>query len=261
MNYEWQDVTGECEVRLEERVTGQWHVQIYHKNKYIGYADSTGVAILSIYNENYKCLEVHPDFRIERRVELPEFKWTPETVAAIDWSKKSEIETTRYSFEHWDEQIERAKRTGKFEAEMSGPDCPNCKKHLLDGTCKKCSLHTRHGCCDSHYGKFTNTRTLETAIPVRDFIKSKLDELEKAAKWEPKVGDKVRYRDYGSGFTVFAFRNRDDWPPIIIFNPNWHSGHNGYGLSNYRTPLVPGYPKSFWWVNISELSPYTGGDK
>jgi len=83
--------------------------------------------------------------------------------------------------------------------------------------------------------------------------------VEVKEKWEPKLGERVIHRSCGKGFTIFAFRG--DWPRIVIFNPSWFGGHGGHGRGSEKIPLIPGYPKSFWWVAACDLSPDKGADK
>ena len=76
-------------------------------------------------------------------------------------------------------------------------------------------------------------------------------------RWEPKLGDKVRHSTHGVGFTIVGQVNkrisRYEW---LLFNPNWHGGHNGT-LCNTGGP-VPGFPNSHKWVAACDLSPDTG---
>ena len=228
MNYEWVDVTGECEIKM----VGGGYLKIYHRDKdnNRGYVYNRDTGLLY---SDWRCSWIGYDhIRIERHVEVkPEFKWTPETVAAIDWSEKSEIETTECSFEHWDEQIERAKKTGAFppfDDALSNGDCPNCKKYrtnkLVTDDCRDCILQGISGssgtCCNGLYAEFANNRNLETATAVRDFIKTKLDELEKAAKWEPKIRDWIRIAS-GSRWQIAAIDPRTAYTYLII-DPKTH---------------------------------------
>jgi len=238
---QWIDVTGECGIEKMDgvgggaciRVTGEFYpILLCHD----------GVTSA----QNYR-------WRFERLVDVPDFKWTVETVGAVDWKDISEIDTVRADWEHWCEQIEHARITGKFEGPLYSRDCPSCRKQLVTpgGGCSKCLLLENNLCCNGLYRKFALDRTIETADPVCDYIKAKLDELEAAAKcaeWEPKVWDWVKHKGE-SGWRIYR-----------------HAACTSDFPVNWKTVWV-----TFdWWLvkgddecpaHTQNLSPDTGGAK
>ena len=174
------------------------------------------------------------DICIERRVKAPEFKWTPESVAAVDWSQKSDIETLEACVEHYDEQIS----AGNYEEFGSG-DCPACQKHgAFVSRCSDngpCPLQPH--CCDGLWEELNGTK--EATLAVRDYIAKKLEELRKPEEATFKVGDRVRHTAKGGGFVVVGITDSQTMP-FIIFNSSWPDGHDGVPSST----IIAGGPVS-----------------
>ena len=194
------------------------------------------------------------DICIERRVKAPEFKWTPESVAAIDWLKKSDIETLEACVEHYDEQIE-AGNYGCGKA-FSYSNCPACQKWYgeMSKSCYICPLmgesETMFSCCCGKWNNWNEESTRKNALAVRDYIAKKLEELRKPKKPEFKLGDRVRHKAFGGGFTIVATFNGGG---LLIFNPTWREGHHGGG-SFVRGSNVAGYEYSHWIASENHLT-------
>ena len=72
-------------------------------------------------------------------------------------------------------------------------------------------------------------------------------------KWKPKLGDKVRDKGVGGGFTVVGISD-SGWNDILIFNPDFTGGHSGPGGCISGGP-VPGYLKSHYFTYPHLLTP------
>ena len=248
----WIDVTGEYRFEKVDGACGGACILARHDSKVILLCRDGGTN-----HDDYRWRwSSETEVRIDRCIEVPDLKWTVETVGAVDWSKVSEIETVRADYEHWYEQIEHARITGEFEGPLDSRDCPSCQRHrkslyenLIYSRCHdkngRCSLYGgADGCCNGLYFKFADDRTIENADPVCDYIKAKLDELEaeaadKGKVWEPRLFEWVKLRGK-SGWRV-VFSDGTKIKPCLVM-----SAKNGMLL----------------WVNLFELSPDdTGGAK
>ena len=189
--------------------------------------------------------------RILRRVEEPVFKWTKESVAAIDWSSKSTVETLEASAEHWRERIEHFDVSG--EEWWGSYYCPACKKWRISSACPDCPLD-----CGKAWSSFYDSCTAPNALAVLSHIEQKLEEArqaEKCKKWEPKLGDRVRHSTAGGGFVVVGIddSNGNDF---LLFNPQYTLGNTGWGEVHFACGgRVAGYPHAHMWARASSLTP------
>ena len=136
---------------------------------------------------------------IERRVDVPDIKYTRDYVQGIDWSQVPTIPTVRACEEHHLE----LNNAGIYKRRDCNA-CPACQK--WDGT-GACPLATRivdmdcaygEGCCNGLWVRYDVKRTAENAAALYEYIKAKRIELEaattKKAEWKPKLWERCIFR-------------------------------------------------------------------
>ena len=251
----WVDVINEFEFKFKSFSSdGEFYAGLYNKNDP---SDIDPIYFMPTHGkiDEYEIEKEGSVFRILRRVEEPVFRWTKESVAAIDWSSKSTVETLEASAEHWRERIEHFDVSG--EEWWMGNYCPACQKYggELSG-CAGCPL-TPH-CCGGNFGKFRIDMTKANAQDVLSYIEQKLEEArqaEKCKKWEPKLGDRVRHSTAGGGFVVVGIddSNGNDF---LLFNPQYTLGNTGEGEIHLTCGgRVAGYPHAHMWSWAESLTP------
>ena len=219
------------------------------------------------------------------------FKWTQETVGAVDWKSKTTLETLDACVEHWEERI-AAGRYDPLGRDRDGEDyrgvCAACKKwmHLFEG-CVECPLAPH--CCNGLWQKMDGTR--ERAMDVLNYIKKVRSDLWKDTlvnyleclvdffdddprysalvgklrdkycapppppPWEPKVGDWVEYFGFGyvgHGKVVYISAIHDDGKrDILVADPSRCDWHNGH-LGDDYTRL---FPNSCFYFRSDDIRP------
>ena len=201
------------------------------------------------------CSSYNPqDFRVQLRVKEHNFKWTKESVAAVDWSKKSTVETLEASAEHWQERIDNFDVKG--ERWWDAGYCAACKR--VGYRCGNCPLYSDH-CCGCNHSAFESNPTIPNAQAVLDYI-NKILQQEREKEWAPELGEEVEAHDppdsewEGRQGTIIAFGVNNNG---LLFNPCWTDGKSGWEgthiIEGY--PCVPGYPKSHMGFALSHLRP------
>ena len=110
---------------------------------------------------------------------MGKYKWTEESIAAVDWTKKSWLECTKASLEKYQERY----KSGVYAyIPYGGEYCPCCIKlehPVLLSDCKPCPLYIRgRYCCNELYDRWEKNRTKKNLSALIDFIASKVKELE-----------------------------------------------------------------------------------
>jgi len=262
----WVDVINEFEFKFKSFSSGGWfYAGLYNKNDP---SDNDPIYFMPTHGkiDEYEIEKEGNVFRILRRVEEPVFKWTKESVAAIDWSSKSTVETLEASAEHWRERIEHFDVSG--EEWWGSYYCPACKKWRISSACPDCPLD-----CGKAWSSFYDSCTAPNALAVLSHIEQKLEEArqaEKCKKWEPKLGDRVRHSTAGGGFVVVGiedsgeFRELGTWKPapivngnnFLLFNPQYTLGNTGEGEIHLTCGgRVAGYPHAHMWARAFSLTP------
>ena len=108
------------------------------------------------------------------------YKWTPSSVAKVDWSKKSDAETIKACIEHWEERIKAGIVDGHTHW-WSSLYCPACAKFA---SCCNCVLGSL--CCEDRWREAAEElfdgRIGKACHALLKYLKKKYKELEKKGK-------------------------------------------------------------------------------
>ena len=193
----WIDVTRECE--LKHWSSGVGYIHLMHQGHTIGLRATSEAQgeYRVVWGSHASGIAQH--FRIERRVDVPDIKYTRDYVQGIDWSQVPTTPTVRCCEEHHLE----LNNAGIYKRRDCNA-CPACQKWDGTGACplatrendKHCYL--RDGCCNGLWVRYSINPTAENAAALYEYIKAKRIELEaattKKAEWKPKLWERCIFR-------------------------------------------------------------------
>ena len=95
---QWVDVTGECELIVWTGINSGKVISLNRTGQNL----LLGGKVQTLPNFRWKFTQCrssghYNEIRIERRITLPEIKWTMERVQSTDWTKKTMLETVEAS--------------------------------------------------------------------------------------------------------------------------------------------------------------------